>query len=316
MQLSLAPLQGFTEFPYRNALNAIIGGVDKFYTPYLKFENDGSLRQKYIKDILPGNNKNIVLIPQVLINNSTQFIKLHDIIKNFGYSEININLGCPYPMVANKKLGSGLLPFRELLERLFDEIFSKTELKVSIKFRSGYQHSTEINELISLFNKYPFNELIYHPRIGKQLYKGEANLEDFNRINSLLNQQPAYNGDIHSIEKYKNISSVITCNQHFMLGRGLLINPFLAHEIKNGPIEAITKKELFFELHQYLFNHYKNTLSGDSHLLNKMIHFWEYFSHLFENQHKVHKLFKKCKNLANYELHIKELNKHYSIKEN
>ena len=78
MEISLAPLQGFTEFPLRNALHHTIGGIDKYYSPYLKFENDGSLRQKFINDILPENNQNIKLIPQVLVNNSNDFFKFHE----------------------------------------------------------------------------------------------------------------------------------------------------------------------------------------------------------------------------------------------
>ncbi|MBI9067457.1 MAG: tRNA-dihydrouridine synthase family protein [Salinivirgaceae bacterium] len=313
MVISLAPLQGYTEFPLRNALHKYIGGIDTYYTPYLKFENDGSLRQKFVRDILPENNQNINVIPQILVNNSIDFFKFHDLIKNNGYTEINLNFGCPYPMVANKQLGSGILPFPETIDRLLHEIFEKTQLKVSIKFRSGYQSPEEIVPIISIFNNYPIHELIYHPRIGKQLYKGNADIETFKTISTLSNQKLAYNGDINTIENYQVISKNISSNNHFMIGRGLLMNPFLAYEIKNGILELGAKKEKFFQLHSDIFEHYSNALSGDAHVLNKLIHLWEYFSHLFENQHKVYKQIKKCKKLSNYKFLIKEISNNESL---
>lgn len=313
MKISLAPLQGFTDFPLRNAFYKIIGGTDKFYTPYLKLENDSTLRKKFIADILPENNAGIPLTPQILVNNFADFKILHDVIKSYRFNEINLNLGCPYPMVANRKLGSGLLPHPEFLKSFFEEIFAYSSLKISIKFRSGYQSDQEIFQLINVINQFPFHELIYHPRVGKQLYKGKADVNLFAKISQLSKQKLAYNGDIESVEYLNLLQKNIITNGHFMIGRGLLKNPFLAQQLKGKTLTKNEKQDLFFQFHEHIYMHYNQTLSGDAHVLNKMTHLWEYFSHLFINQHKVHKSFKKCKNLKNYELIIKELLHHPMI---
>jgi tRNA-dihydrouridine synthase len=301
MVISLAPLQGYTEFPFRNALANIIGGLDRFYTPYLRFENDGTVRSKHIKDILPENNKNIKVIPQILVNTSTDFLKMARIIEDFGYTHVNWNLGCPYPMVAKRQLGSRLLPMPERVNKILSEVIPHTHLNISIKLRSGYEMDTDINKLIEVFNQYQLDEIIYHPRVGKQLYRGGADSEKFAEISAISKHNLAYNGDIDTRVKYIGIQNKFPLVNHIMIGRGLIANPFLALEIcEEKPVEESTKRKLFEEFHQTLFNHFSTELSGDSHLLNKFIHFWEYFSHLFVDNKRVIKTIKKSKTIVDF----------------
>lgn len=301
MIISLAPLQGYTEFAFRNALADTIGGVDKFYTPFLRFENDGSIRSKYLNDIKPENNKEINLVPQILVNNSNHFLELAKTIEDYGYTELNWNLGCPYPMVAKRKLGSGLLEFHQTIETVLNEVIPKTKLDISIKLRSGYENNNEVFKVIKLLNFYPIKEVIYHPRIGKQLYKGAADYNQFLQIQEQCELPLAYNGDIDSVDKYNDLIKSNSLIKHAMIGRGLISNPFLAQEIKGTYLSTEEKQEQFSLFHKYLYNHYKRSLSGNSHLLNKMVHFWEYFSHIFTDQKKTFKSIKKCKNIRDFE---------------
>lgn len=299
MEISLAPLQGYTEYPFRNALSKIIGGVDKFYTPFIRFENDGSIRNKHIKDILPENNNQLKLIPQILVNNAKDFLHLTKIIEDLGYTEVNWNLGCPFPMVTKRKLGSGLLSFPEMINNILDDVVSKTKLKISVKLRSGYTDSNDINNVIEVLNSFSLTEIIYHPRIGKQMYKGLADIDMYLKIQPISKNKMAYNGDIDSSSKFINIKKLTPDTNHFMIGRALISNPFLALEIKTGKSIADSEKRIqFSEFYNYLFEHYSKTLSGDSHTLNKIIHFWEYFSQLFENNKAVYKIIKKSKTVS------------------
>jgi len=299
MVISLAPLQGYTEYPFRNALANIIGGVDRFYTPYFRFENDGTLRKKHIQDILPENNAGINVTPQILVNNAADFLKLAHIIENYGYTEVNWNLGCPYPMVAKRQLGSGLLAMPDTINEILNEVIPKTNLKISIKMRSGYLVDTDINKVIEVLNQFPLAEIIYHPRIGKQLYKGAADIEKFAEILPISNHALVYNGDIDCISKFSEIHDILPDVTHFMIGRGLIANPFLASEIaENKSLDEPLKRKQFIAFHEELLNHFSNELSGDSHLLNKFIHFWEYFSELFVEDKKAFKMIKKCKSLT------------------
>lgn len=314
MNISLAPLQGYTEFPFRNTLANFIGGIDKFYTPFLRFDNDGSLRSKHLNDLKPENNREINLIPQILVNNAGNFLSLAKRVEDAGYSEVNWNLGCPYPMVAKRKLGSGLLAFPELIDSILDEVYTKTKLSISIKLRSGYDNDQEIFKVIDILNSYPIKEVIYHPRIGKQLYKGTANFNQFLKIKESCKLPLAYNGDVDTVVKFKEIVQTVGSINHIMIGRGLIANPFLVQEIKGVKFTESKKREIFSSFYHELSNHYKNALSGDSHLLNKMIHFWEYFSHLYIEQRKVYKMLKKSNNLQIFEDKAEEIIQKFELK--
>ncbi len=296
MEISLAPLQGYTEYPFRNAFSEIIGGVDKYYSPFIRFENDGSIRKKHINDILPENNRKTGTIPQILVNSTKGFLKLANLIEEFGYTELNWNLGCPFPMVAKRRLGSGLLASPEIIHQILDEVMPKTKLRISVKLRSGYNNDSEIDAVIGVLNQFPVSEIIYHPRIGKQQYKGHADIKKFAEVQSISKHTMAYNGDIDSAEKFKSIKTTIPDIRHYMIGRGLISNPFLATEIKTGkPLADAQKRALFNEFHNCLLEHYATALSGNAHILNKFIHYWEYFSRLFIDGKKTYKIVKKCK---------------------
>jgi len=313
MVISLSPLQGYTEYPFRNSLHKIIGGVDTYYTPFIRFENDGSIRKKHINDVLPDNNSGMKLVPQILVNNASHFLELANQIESLGYSEINWNLGCPYPMVAKRKLGSGLLAYPEIIEQILTEVLPKTTLDVSIKLRLGYLNNGEIDKVVDVLNKFPLKEVIIHPRIGKQLYKGQIDLEKFIIISSKINTKVCYNGDIDSASKFRWVKDQINDVNSFFIGRALISNPFLAAEIKGLTFTSAGKREKFSEFHKLLFEYYTEMLSGDSHLLSKFEHYWEYFSLLFQENRKAFKLIKKCKNKGQYYQASDEIIKYFTL---
>jgi len=297
MIISLAPLQSYTEFPFRNALNNI-GGIDKFYTPFIRYENNKSIKNKHIKDILPENNKNINLTPQVLTNNSEDFINIIKIVNDLGYNKINWNLGCPFPMVTKRKMGAGLLPYPEQVYKILEDVMSKTNTKISIKLRSGYTDNTEIYKIIETLNNFKLEEIILHPRIAKQMYKGVADINIYTNSKPLSLNKIAYNGDINSIEKYEYLKNKLPNTNHFMIGRALISNPFLALEIKTGKkLNDLKKRELFAYFYNSLFEYYSQSLSGKTHILNKLLSFWGYFSLMFIDNKKIIKTLKKSKTI-------------------
>jgi len=168
-----APLQGATDFIYRNIYNAHFNCIDKYFTPFIRIEKN-TLRNSYKKEIQAEQNG--ITIPQFLSKNidDTKFL-LDRIIEN-KHSEINWNLGCPYPMVAKKGMGSGLIKEYEQIDKILDFIFKNYSINLSVKCRLGYDSIDEIDQLIPVFNNHPLHEVIIHPRIGKQLYKGEVYL--------------------------------------------------------------------------------------------------------------------------------------------
>ncbi len=300
-QISLAPLQGFTDFHFRNAFQNCFGTLDRFYSPWIKLDGNQKLRNAQIRDVKPENNSGINLIPQIMCKNSEDFIFLANYLKDLGYDEINWNLGCPYPMVTKRGLGSAMLKTPEKIEKILDEVLPQIKNKLSLKMRLGSENESESLHLLPLLDKYPLTEIIIHARTANQMYKGKVNLDAFERCVALTKHNLAYNGDIVSVDSYNKFKNRFPQIKSFMIGRGLIANPFLAEMIKNDSAELPENyTDLFLEFHNHLLESYASHLSGEKHLLIKMKSYWEYFSLLFNDSHKAHKRIKKSKSIMAY----------------
>ncbi|MCK5730274.1 MAG: tRNA-dihydrouridine synthase family protein, partial [Draconibacterium sp.] len=295
----LAPIQGFTDFVYRKAYSLLFPEVDKYFIPYISVKNNQILK-KYENEILLQNNPQKRVIPQVLAKDFDELQFLSTILKNAGYNEINLNLGCPYPMVTNRGKGAGLLPHPEKLKAMLASFFEKSNLKLSIKLRAGLNSPKEIESIITVLNSFPLTEIIFHPRIAKQLYKGEIIDTAFQLAIKNLNHKLVYNGNIFSLSDFEKRKEQFPKIDNWMLGRGILMNPFLPAEINQVSILADDKIDKLKEFHQLIFEGYSETMDNTGNVLNKMKQFWSYFSYSFPNQKKVFKSVKKSKNLGEY----------------
>ncbi|MGE0560557.1 MAG: tRNA dihydrouridine synthase [Flavobacteriales bacterium] len=303
-----SPLQGFTDFRFRNAFNKYFGGIDTFYTPYIRFNGKMEIKPAFERDILPKNNTVKELIPQIMTNNADEFLFVAKYIQQFGYKELNWNLGCPYPMVTNRCLGSGLINDVKRIDNILNKVHAESDIIVSMKMRMGYDTPTEILDVFPVLDKYPIKNIAIHARIGKQLYKGGVDLDSFQHCLDNTKQKIYYNGDITSLKAFSELKNRFPTINHWMIGRGLIADPFLPGMIKNNTTVYPTNKiELFSKFHDTLFYEYSQALSGDSHTILKMLHYWEYFATRFNNPQKVIKKIKKTKNVVAYEDAVKRI---------
>ena len=303
-----SPLQGFTDYKFRNAFNKYFGGIDTFYSPYIKLNGKLEIKNAYERDLLPENNLNLEVIPQIITNDSDEFLFVANYVKKLGYNELNWNLGCPYPMVTKRGMGSGLIFDFVKIEQILQKVHEQSDIKVSMKMRMGYENSEEILNVLPVLEKFPLKNIAIHARIGKQLYKGGVDLDAFQRCIENTNHKLYYNGDITSVEKFKEMQQRFPSIDHWMIGRGLIANPFLPNMIKNNTSKfPINKIEIFSQFHETIFQEYEQSLSGATHILLKMTSFWAYFSTLFSNPHKTFKKIKKAKSLKNYHQAVKEI---------
>jgi tRNA-dihydrouridine synthase len=301
-KLLASPLQGYTGFIFRNSLDRYFGGVDTYFAPYIKLQGQFEIKKSNKKDLLPENNKVKHLVPQVMTNCADEFLFVANYVQNLGYRELNWNLGCPYPMVTKRGLGSGLIKHTKKINDILKKVSDESEINISLKLRLGYDDSREILELLPILEKHKIKYIILHPRLGKQLYKGEANLELFQKCIENTGHKVIYNGDINSVEYFRQLKNRFPGINGWALGRGLIANPFLAEMIKadkNSMPDNWTER--FSGFHDTLFQYYSENLSGSGHILMKMQSFWEYFSHLFTMPHKACKNIKKAKNIAAYQ---------------
>ena len=306
--LSLGPFQGITDAPFRNVFKRHFGGIDKFYTPFFTgIHKEEHAKNLQGEEIDPNYNDVETLTPQILSTDAEEILRFAKQCKQLGYKEINLNMGCPFPRVANKKRGCGLLPYSDKVEELFEKIFEEIDVKFSVKCRLGYFSPEEIDTIIPIFNRFPLSELIIHPRIGKQLYKGEADVERFAALIPYINTPLVYNGDIFLVDDFERIRKVVQPINQFMLGRGLLANPFLAEEICGGASNAPQRTE---RLHAYVLDLYDDRLrhaGGSPKVLGRMKELWSYLMYSFEEPQVVWRKIKKINVLKEYEATVEEL---------
>ncbi|KGO89580.1 tRNA dihydrouridine synthase [Flavobacterium suncheonense] len=303
-----SPLQGFTDFRFRNAFHKYFGGIDTFYSPYIKLNGKLVVKGSYERDILPENNSNLQVIPQIITNDPEEFLFVAKYVKELGYNELNWNLGCPYPMVAKSGMGSGLICNTGRIDEILDRAHSETDIIVSMKMRMGYENPTEILDVFPILEKYPIKNIAIHARIGKQLYKGGVDLDSFQKCLDVSKHKLYYNGDITSVEKFRMLKERFPSIDHFMIGRGLIADPFLPSMIKNNTTEYPKNRfEIFEEFHDTIYRDYDAYLQGPTPIKMKMLGFWEYFSESFSNPQKTYKKIKKAGNSKHYEEAVREI---------
>ena len=299
--LHLAPLQSFTDRHFRNAFQEFLGDVDQFYAPYLKMNNDGTIKEGPKKDILPEHNPFEIVIPQLMACCPEDFLIMADYIADLGYTEVNWNLGCPYPMVAKRDLGSGILNKPEKIMHILNEVLPKTKLQVGIKMRMGYEDTSDILNILPALNDYPLTEIIVHARYGKQLYQGECDRDRFLDCIPLTKHRLTYNGDIRSVSEFRTLKSRFPEVNHWMIGREAIGNPFLFEMIQEDSEELPEDWRSVFEsfLIQLLENHLEES-NNEGNIFLKTKHYWEYFNAGVLNDTGDYRRFKKLKNLDEY----------------
>jgi tRNA-dihydrouridine synthase len=303
-----SPLQGFTDFRFRNAFHHYFGGIDTFYAPYIRLDGKMVVKNSYQRDLLPEHNNTLEVIPQVITNDADEFLFVAKYVQELGYKELNWNLGCPYPMVTKRGMGSGLICDPAKIDNILDRAHSETDILVSMKMRMGYENSDEILDAFPILDKYPLKNIAIHARIGKQLYKGGVDLDAFERCVTSTKHKLYYNGDITSVDAFKNMQERFPSIDHFMIGRGLIADPFLPSMIKKDTTEYPKDRwKIFSEFHDTIYEQYDAALSGPTPIKMKMQGFWSYFSESFSNPQKTFKKIKKANNPKAYKLAVSEI---------
>ena len=297
MKYYLAPMEGITGHIYRNAYEKYFHNIDKYFTPFIVPNQSLSLKTKELRDLLPENNEGLNIVPQILTNDAEGFILTANKLKQLGYDEINLNLGCPAGTVVSKKRGSGFLAYPEELDKFLDEIYKIKDMKISIKTRLGKEIPEEFYNLIEIYNKYPLEELIIHPRTREDFYGNIPNLKMFKESLSLSKHSICYNGDIFTTENYCEIVKEFPGIDKVMLGRGVLANPGLIGEIKDN---KFISKEILKEFHDEIFENYTILLNEDKNAMYRMKELWGYMSHIFTDNKKYYKKIKKAQKAKDY----------------
>jgi tRNA-dihydrouridine synthase len=296
-----APIQGITDRIYRNLFPVYFKGVDLAIAPFIPSVKKMKPESNHLRELYPDKNTGIPTIPQIMSSVAEDFTKLANALHDIGCGTVNWNLGCPFPMVVKKGRGAGMLCYPDRIESFLEKTMPALKPKLSIKLRIGLTYPDEVLELIPIFNRFPLAELIIHPRTGEQMYEGKVDLDMFEQCLNLSKHKVVYNGDIDSLEKYKMLSQRFGSVERWMIGRGLLANPFLAEKIKFHTERPYAEKiKILRDFHDNLFAEYSMILSGPSHITDKMKEIWTYMAGFFENGEKIRKKINKTHHRDNY----------------
>lgn len=301
MKFYMAPMEGLTGYVFRSAYQRHFHNIDRYFTPFI---NNAKMNHREVADILPEHNAGMEVIPQILTNRVEDFVAVSKALAEYGYEEVNLNLGCPSGTVVSKGRGSGFLAMPEELDRFLDGIFSRCPLKISIKTRIGKLDAADWEELLAIYERYPMTELIIHPRIQRDFYKNTPDMEAFAKAEEMSSHPLCYNGDVFSVEDYERVTKRFPSVERVMLGRGILMNPGLIDEI-NGK-EGVNAKELR-AFHDEVMEGYLAVMSGERNTLFRMKELWSYLGERFPDGEKALKRLRKATGIPEYQAAVSEV---------
>ncbi len=302
MKYYLAPMEGITGYIFRNAYHQNFLPMDRYFSPFLVPGRSRSLKARELQDILPENNPGIPLVPQILTNQWEDFIWAAEKLRELGYREVNLNLGCPSGTVTAKGRGAGFLADPDGLSRFLDQIFAKSTVEISIKTRLGMREPGEFERLMEIYNRFPLKELIIHPRVREDYYQHAPNLKAFARGLDHSQCPVCYNGDVFSREDCRQIEAQFPRISAIMMGRGILKDPMLLEKIKGEEAQAEDeRKRRLRRFHDQIYFGYQEIMSGERNTLFKMKELWTYMGTAFEGGERYKKKIKKAEHLKPYE---------------
>lgn len=305
--LRFSPLQGYTDAAYRQAHARCFGGVECYYSPFVRVEH-GEIRRKDVRDVEPDNNRGLRLVPQLIASDAEKGERILSLFSDKGWQEADVNLGCPFPMLAKRHNGAGMLPYPDEVEQLLTTLCEKfPQIRLSVKLRLGWERPDECLALLPLLNRLPLADVIVHPRLGKQQYKGMVDMEGFRTFYESCEKPLFYNGDLLTTDDIDRIRHEFPRLAGAVIGRGLLANPALALEYtQRKSLTEDEKRERIRQMHTDVFCRYADQLEGgDQQLLMKMKSFWEYL--LPDTDRKACKAIHKATRLEAYQQAVNNL---------
>lgn len=325
MRYYFAPLEGITGCRFRQAHHQYFPGLDAYFTPFVVATYTKKLKSREKRDVLPENNAGVPTIPQILTNHAEEFLFCARYLAEFGYPEINLNLGCPVGTVTAKGKGSGMLRSPEEMDRFLNEIYEGAEkilvtgedgsaqpIRISVKTRLGWEDPAEFEELLSVYERYPLSELIIHARTRQELYRGRPELEEFAKAYHREKKQAGerqrltlcYNGDIRTEADLLLLERAFPELDRVMIGRGLLADPNLVTRLVTG---REPEKKTYREFHDTLYAAYGEQFQDDRIRVGCMKELWTFMGQSFADTGRFVKGIHKAGNRVEYEAAVRML---------
>ena len=292
MRYYFAPMEGLTDSIYRQTHHKYFGGVDRYYMPFLSPTIHRCLTHKEDRELPMADSVPFAAVPQILTRVPADFLWAAQLCAERGYDEVNLNVGCPSGTVVSKGKGSGMLRQLDDLDAFLEEVFHNTPVPISVKTRLGLEDPAEFLQILTIFNRYPIRELTVHPRVRKQFYSGDVNMDMFRYAYENSKNPLCYNGDILSVSRISQLSEEFPKIGSVMIGRGLVADP--------GMLCGGTQAPVLQAFHHELLTRYTEAFGGARNAMFRLKENWHYLYPMFEGSEKLWKRLRKTTDLGEF----------------
>ena len=307
MNYYVAPMEGLTDRVWRQAHQKWFGWAGapaKYYAPFLSPPENRVLIKKKMAELAPEANPGAPVVPQLLAKDGALAAWMVGQLRQLGYTEVNLNFGCPSGTVTAKGKGSGMLRDLDKLDAFLAALFAEAEGPLTVKTRLGVEKPEEFAAVLEVYNRYPIAELTIHPRVMRQQYRGEADREAFAKALPECRMPVCYNGDLTTVEQLRALEADFPTVQSLMVGRGIIADPALFRQALGGP--AATKEELRGYLDD-LYHGYTALFGSAGCAISRMKGHWFYLIHRFEGSERLEKQLRKLREPWEYETVVNQI---------
>ncbi|HXE43534.1 MAG TPA: tRNA-dihydrouridine synthase family protein, partial [Candidatus Baltobacteraceae bacterium] len=220
--LSLAPMQDVTTLQFMRVI-ARYGGPDIYWTEYFRVHGD-SRPEKWILDSITKNPTSRPVIAQMIGNDIPALVRNAKELQKYPVAAIDLNLGCPAPIVYKKCAGGGLLREPDKIDAILGALRDAVTIPFTVKTRLGFESPEEFDALLEVFAKHPIDLLTVHARTVKQMYRPGVRYDLIAQAARTLKCPVFANGNVHSAAQAQALVAE-TGVRGLMIGRGAIRNP-------------------------------------------------------------------------------------------
>src|SRR3982751_2634424 len=225
--LALAPMQDVTDLPFWR-LMAQYGGADLYYTEYFRVYSTSQLQRNILQSVIE-NPTGKPVIAQMIGNDVPALLRTVRELQEYPIAAIDLNLGCPAPVVYRKCAGGGLLREPQRVDAILGALRDAVRIKFTVKTRLGFDSPKVFDELLPIFAKHSLDLLTVHGRTVYEMYRTEVHYDFIARAVASVPCPVLANGNVSSAAKAEEVLRV-TGAAGLMLGRGAIRNPWLFHQ--------------------------------------------------------------------------------------
>lgn len=229
--LALAPMQDVTDWAFWK-LMATYDGPDIYFTEYFRV-TAGYRPEKTILRSITENPTGKPAVAQIIGNDVAWMVKTARELARHPIAAVDLNLGCPAPVVYRKCAGGGLLRDPKRVDELLGALRSEITGRFTVKTRIGFSDPGEFDRLLEIFGRHRLDLLTVHGRTVMEKYRPHVHLD---RIAQAVTQLPfpvIANGNVSSVEDALSVLET-TGARGLMIGRGAIRNPWVFRQIRDG----------------------------------------------------------------------------------